>query len=863
MDRDKRAVEGANSFFGGKGAEEVLDSIKDGVTVVDRDYRLVYVNHAVLDSFGFKDKKELLGKTCYKAFFNKDDSCGWCKCKACFETGQPQYSRVSLTDDSDNMMSFDLYTYPFFDGDKVSHVIEVAKDVTDRAKLESRLEKLATIADSSADAMLSVDMEGIVGFWNSGAENLFGHEKDEILGQHFNAIVPNDLREEAETKRKEAQEKGFVRYETLRLRKDGTRVPVDMTLTVIKDEDGRPTSIAGNIKDLTEKKKLEEDYRVLFENAKDGISITNKDGNFVLFNSRFMEMTGYTEAELKDLHFSTVVCPADLAKVTEYDKKRLAGEDVPRSYEFRLVRKDKKIVEVEVTASPITYDDEVVGTQGILRDASERERLESEVREAKTHLESVIDTIEEAICVIDGDLRIISFNESFVRNISTTRDNILGRKCYEVLHDYSDDDFSKICAQECIVREVFKKGETVESVHSHELSGDFLYHESRALPMKNLHGETYQVVYIINDVTKKKKVEEALRESEEKYRNVVESSPDMIFLVERKSGKIIDVNSAACRLLGLPKEEVIGTVSGSRVAPSQKQAYTKEFERLKKNGEYDGEFDVRRKDGSIFTVEVRGAALGNYLIAIGRNVTERKKADEMLKKYASDLESSNKLKDLFADILRHDLLNPLGVIKNVFELLGDEMINVGAEKELSMLHRNLGKIEDLINTATKFGMVESADDLVFEPRDLREILEGVVENLKEIAAKKNIRISLPEGEYVAEVNVFIEEVFSNLISNSIKYGPNDSEISIGIEEEIDWWNVKVIDRGPGVPDESKKEIFERFKRIAKGSVKGSGLGLAIVNKVVELHNGKVWVEDNPGGGSIFIFKIPKKRSRNA
>jgi signal transduction histidine kinase len=238
------------------------------------------------------------------------------------------------------------------------------------------------------------------------------------------------------------------------------------------------------------------------------------------------------------------------------------------------------------------------------------------------------------------------------------------------------------------------------------------------------------------------------------------------------------------------------------------------------------------------------------------------RAEEELERYAKKLEKSNRLKDLFADIMSHDLLNPTGVLRNVFEIIEDELKEAGAEKELSIAYRNLNRIEELIKMATRFAQVESAEQMVFENRNLSKIIEEATETLNMAASEKNVRIQLPGGEYSAWVNFFIEDVFSNLISNAIKYSPKGGSVLIEIKSEEDNWKVSVADNGPGVLKENKKAIFERFKRAEKGSVKGSGLGLAIVKQVVELHNGEVWVEDNPSGGSIFVFTVPKRRKKD-
>jgi PAS domain S-box-containing protein len=255
---------------------------------------------------------------------------------------------------------------------------------------------LASLVEGSADAIASIDREGVVRSWNRGAERMLGYRAEEIIGKHYHILVPEELRGEVEEKRREAFEKGSVRFETQRLHKDGRRIPIDLTISVIRDSKG-----------------------------------------------------------------------------------------------------------------------EIVGTSGVMKDISERKKLERELEEAKRHLRSIIDTIGEEICVIDRDYNIISFNRAFRERLKFNG-KIVGEKCYRVLHGYSYEDFLKFCESRCAVKKAFETGSRVRSVHSHTREdGSRIYHESQALPSKNQEGEVYQVVYIIEDVTERKRLEEQLKEHAE------------------------------------------------------------------------------------------------------------------------------------------------------------------------------------------------------------------------------------------------------------------------------------------------------------------------------------------------------------
>ncbi len=232
-------------------------------------------------------------------------------------------------------------------------------------------------------------------------------------------------------------------------------------------------------------------------------------------------------------------------------------------------------------------------------------------------------------------------------------------------------------------------------------------------------------------------------------------------------------------------------------------------------------------------------------LEIRRDITEQKR--------------SNELKDLFTDILRHDLLNPAGIIKGYAEVMLNMEEDGKKIRALRTIERNNEKIINMIEIAAKFAKLETVEELEFEEMDIGAIFKGVVENFRpKLKEKQMILEFAAEGIYPANVNPVIEEVFTNLLSNAIKYCPEESKIIIDILDSGEEWKVTVTDFGVGISDEDKTKVFTRFKRVGKGSVKGTGLGLAIVKKIIVLHGGSVGIEDNPEGrGTVFWVTVKK------
>lgn len=247
------------------------------------------------------------------------------------------------------------------------------------------------------------------------------------------------------------------------------------------------------------------------------------------------------------------------------------------------------------------------------------------------------------------------------------------------------------------------------------------------------------------------------------------------------------------------------------------------------------------------------------ILISGEDITEVKKAEKQLKEYAVQLERSNDLKELFTDIMRHDLVNPLSLIKSFTELLSEIESDDYKNKLLGHISEATEKLISMVDDAAHLAKLESVDDISFVKINICSIINDVVNGFINQIHDKNINLKIQaENECYAVANPMIERVFVNLLSNSIKYSPHGSTVIIDIVDMVDKWKISFTDQGDGVPDASKASVFERFKRLHKESIRGTGIGLAIVKRIMDLHKGHVAVEDNPeGNGSVFWLTLKK------
>jgi|GEM_PF-1909242 len=224
---------------------------------------------------------------------------------------------------------------------------------------------------------------------------------------------------------------------------------------------------------------------------------------------------------------------------------------------------------------------------------------------------------------------------------------------------------------------------------------------------------------------------------------------------------------------------------------------------------------------------------------------------------ATPAESDAASSSLFLEILRHDILNPLGLIKNFAELMVDTATDEN-KPQIEAIIRSSERLIEIIEDGSKLTAYSKLRRLSFENLEAGALIEDAVKANSEMIDRKNITVvNNFSGEKFLSASTLLSEAFSQLISNAVKYSSEGSTIIVDAEFN-DTSLFSFSDTGAGVEDQNKTSIFNRFEQAKKKGVKGCGIGLAIVKKIVSLHGGEVWVEDNPEGGSIFKIEIPKK-----
>ena len=291
-------------------------------------------------------------------------------------------------------------------------------------------------------------------------------------------------------------------------------------------------------------------------------------------------------------------------------------------------------------------------------------------------------------------------------------------------------------------------------------------------PLTDEAGNVKGVLCSGMDVTAQKRAAEKLREQT----SAMEASIDGMAIMDGK-GTFTYVNDAHARIFGYDDpDEVIGQKWELLYNDNEVELVANDvLSKFNLKGKWKGELLGKKKDGSTFFHEISLTAFDKGMISVVRDISERKEVESRLNHYASQLKSSNELKDLFTDILRHDLLNPAGVVKGFNDMLLEEEVDANKKYKLQLIGNNVSRLIGMIESAAKFARLEDTDELHFKSMDLAAIIHNVIQEFEPQLTEKNITIDMKVGKsHPAIVNPLIDGVFVNFISNAIKYGPSDS-----------------------------------------------------------------------------------------
>jgi len=497
-------------------------------------------------------------------------------------------------------------------------------------------EKYRTILENIEDGYYEVDLAGNFTFLNDSMCRIQGYPRDELMGMNNRDYMA-----------KETAKKVYKIFNTVLrtgnsatisdwqiIRKDGSLRDVESSVSLIRDANRNPVGFRGVIRDITERKHVEEAlkesekrFRTIFEGAIDGIILANiETKKFHTGNAMICKMLGYSLEEIKNLDVMDIHPQESLPFVIkQFDN--LAKEVITKTSELPVKRKDSSVFYAEISSVLLKMDGGSY-LMGTFRDITDRKQAEEALQESEETLRALINAPTDSVLLLDTRGVILDLNKIAAERLGKSRDELIG-----TLADSSlPEDIAK--KRRSIISQIFETGREVR--FEDERAGT--WYDTVVHPITDKDGAISRVAIIARDITERKKAEEALHKSEDKYRTILENIEEGYYEVDL-AGNFTFFNDTMCRIWGYPKEELMGMNNRQYADKESAKRLFQAFNKVYRTGKIGKgyEYEIIKKDGTRSYVEASialrkdssGKAIG--FRGIIRDITDRKKAEKELR----------------------------------------------------------------------------------------------------------------------------------------------------------------------------------------------------------------------------------------
>ena len=755
------------------------------------------------------------------------------------------------------------------------------RDITDQKAADKKVRYLASILEHVPDAVCSIDTEGRIVSWNEGAERMLGYRADEIIGRPMDSIIPEEkVREEMEHCIGALNKEGvFTGHETVRVAKDGRRVPAETSGLALR-EDQKITGYASIMRDLTERKRFEEDLkkreRQLSESQKvAGIgswswnivdnTLEWSDETYRRFDKDPETFTPTTE------YFVDRIDPDDRAAVEKALQDSLKN-DTPYHIQPRIINDSGRewvlegygIVRRDINGNPLRF-------AGTAQDITERKQAEEALKESEAQFMELFKNAADAIFIADIDSGVIvEANQAASRLMLLPHDEIVGlHHCR--LHPPQADKYSKETFEE-------HKNEAGQRMPTHPVEVKVLRSDGIEVPievlaaMVTIKGKKC-LMGTFRDITERKKAEDKIRRSEAFIRNILDTVDEGFIVIDRDF-RILTANKAYCSQVGEPCNSVIGRhcyeISHKTLRPCHEEGEECAVLHVFETGEPHTAFHKHPDaKGSILYIETKAFPIKDSTGAVTsvietvNNITEKHLLEEEQLK-TQKLEAIGTL----AGGIAHDFNN---LLQGVFGYISMAKLTLDQkESSLAMLEQAEKALHMSVNLTTQLLTFSKGG----KPFKKKIQLQSVIENSVRFAlsgSNVDFRIKFDEDLWLVDVDEGqIGQVVQNIVLNADQAMPLGGTIMIAARNvcpphkglpallaEGQYVEISVKDSGSGIPEQYLPRLFDPYFTTKE---KGSGLGLATSYAIIKNHGGLIDVKSQLGKGSTFFVYLPALES---
>ncbi|NJO80752.1 MAG: PAS domain S-box protein [Cyanobacteria bacterium RM1_2_2] len=846
----------------------ILESITDAFFALDQDWRFIYLNSQAEELLQ-RPRASLLGRVVWDEFPEAVDS--------------PFYHEYHRAVSEQVSVKFEAFYAP------LNHWIEVQaypaqtglsvyfRNIDQRKQTEIVLQETLTlqraILNSANYSIVSTATDGTILTFNAAAEQWLGYTAVEVVGKTTPVLIHDrdeilqraqDLSEAlgepiepgfevfvARARRGEVDEQKWS-Y----IRKDGSRFPVLLSITALRDEHGQITGFLGIGSDISEhvrveaeRKRAEEERDRFFNLSLDMLCIAGTDGYFKRLNPAFERILGYTNSELMALPLLEFVHPDDRA-ATLAELNQLAEGQATFDFENRYRCKDGSYRwmswrSVSVVEEGLIY--------AIARDVTGKKQAEEALRESEERFHLAFENAAIGMALVSPEGRWLQVNCTLCEMLGYAEAELLATTFQAITHP-DDLDMVLQSFQQLLSGEI--RSCRMEKRYLHRL-GHVVWVTLNRSMVRNKQDQPLYIVTQIEDITARKASEEKLRNLSEALESAVEGIAQL-----DPQGRYTHMNPAYAQMLGYQPEELMGANWRETVHFDDLTVVETAYQTMLHDGKVEVEARAIRKDGTVFDKQVV------LVKAYGRH--QQFAGNYCFVKDVSDRRLIERLKDEFISVVSHELRTPLTSISAALDLLAEGVLQnqpEAAQQMLSIAANNTDRLVRLINDILDIERIESGKIVMTKQAcDAADLMSQSVEAIQDMAEKAGVALSISPlpAQLWADPDRIVQ-VLTNLLSNAVKFSPSGSTVWLSATLETTpetltpYLLFTVKDQGRGIPADKLESIFERFQQVDASDSRqkgGTGLGLAICRSILEQHDGQIWTESTLGKGSTFYFTLP-------
>jgi PAS domain S-box-containing protein len=762
---------------------------------------------------------------------------------------------------------------------EVAATSAIVRDITGRKEAERAEGLLAAIVESSDDAIHSVTLDGTVVTWNRGAEALFGYSSQEIVGRNAAALVsPAQVPEVARCLNAIGRGGAIAPFDTEVLAKDGHARNVSLALSPIRNAVGEvvgASAIARDIgKRLRAKKKLhesEELFRQAFENAPFGMCVTRADGSFIRANGAFCKMVGYSASELLAKKWMDLAHPEDLPAALARTEQLWNGASDFAEAERRYLHRDGNVVWGHNRVS-LARDSAGLPLYSVthVEDITERKRSAEALAESERRFRNIADSCPTMMWVTGAAGGIQFMNRMFLEFAGVTNEQVEGSRWRSFLHPDDMERFVDAFQRAVRERAIFR-----EEARVRRADGEWRLFGSYAHPRLSPGGEFLGHVGLSSDITDRRQADQALRASEEQFRQLAENIREVFWMMPPGGDDILYVSPAYEQVWERTRESLYHDPGlwVESIHPGDRENARTLLDRQMQGEAIQSEYRIQIPGGSEKWIRDRATPILDEagklirIVGIAEDVSEQKRYEQDLVHAWEDADAANRAKSRFLANMSHEIRTPMNGVIGMLQLLTATSLT-GEQRRYVDVAQSSGKsllalIDDILDLSKIEARKITLENVSF---NLRRTVDDVLQLLRVQADAKGLALRSTVSPAVPQLVQGdahrLRQVLTNLAGNAIKFSER-GEVTLDAVLDSETGSAATIrfvitDTGIGIRPDQAAKLFSPFTQADPSTTRkygGTGLGLAICKQLVEMMGGTIGVESVEGRGSTFWFTV--------